>query len=93
MSQQPFAAFTVSYAGKAEGDDYKYDIFYEQALVARFFHDSRGDDNWIAFPDGHDEDAPLGGDSLSFLAGGGSEPLRLTPAAVAYLRSRIQSLQ
>ena len=86
MTPNDHARLTVRHAAVPK-DSYRYvfEILDGGRLVARFSHDHRGDDYWVEFPLGTTERAPLGGNSLTFLQGGGREPLRLTPEAVAYL--------
>jgi hypothetical protein len=64
--------------------NYTYRIYKGGQLVARFWHDFRGDENGVEFVSGGSEYAPLGGRS-DFLQGGGPEPLTLTARAAAYL--------
>ena len=53
-------------------------------MIARYWHDHRGDEHVIEFADGRREACPLGR-TTDFLEGGGPEPLSLTARAVAYL--------
>jgi hypothetical protein len=66
---------------------YTYRIYEADRLVARYWHDHRGDDHGIKFVDGHSEDWPVGL-MTEFLEGGGPEPLRLSDRAVTYLNAR-----
>lgn len=64
--------------------DYRYRVYRDDRLLAYYWHDYRGDDHGLEFVDGRVELNPLG-DVASFMAGGGPEPLVLTPRGVAYL--------
>lgn len=70
MRREPFAS-------------YEYEIYDGARLVARYWHDFRGDENGIDFIDGRSEQWP--GRVSDFLTGGGPYPLGLSDAAVAYL--------
>jgi hypothetical protein len=67
--------------------DYEYEVRREGVLVARFFHDYRGDGCWVVFPDGRGEE--VGAGVPNFLEGGGGQPLRLTDTAVRFLTARL----
>ena len=69
-------------------DEYRYEIHNGDRLVARYWHDFRADDHGIEFVDGPNESWPVG-QMTDFLKGGGSQPLRLSDAAIAYLNQRI----
>jgi hypothetical protein len=56
--------------------------------MARYWHDSRGDDHGIEFLDDTTQQWPVGR-VVEFIAGGGPEPLQLSARAVAYLNSRL----
>jgi hypothetical protein len=68
--------------------NYEYEIFDGTRLVARYWHDFRGDDHGIDFVDGRSEQWPVGR-MTDFLTGGGPHPLRLSAAAVAYLAEKL----
>ena len=66
---------------------YTYRIYDDDRLVARYWHDHRGDEHGIEFVDGASEAWPVG-NTIDFIEGGGAEPLRLSDRAVAYLKAR-----
>jgi hypothetical protein len=66
---------------------YTYRIYEGHRLVARYWHDHRGDEHGIEFLDGRSEDWPVGR-MVDFIEGGGPEPLRLSERAVVYLKER-----
>lgn len=84
----------MTYEVEHERDDqaasmiHSYRIMSNGGMVARYWHDHRGDEHGIEFPDGRREGWPVGR-SIDFHVGGGPEPLRLTPRAVAYLDSML----
>jgi hypothetical protein len=67
---------------------YWYDIFDGTRLVARYWHDHRGDEHGIEFVDGQCDEWPVGR-RADFLTGGGPVPLRLSKAAVQYLQGKL----
>ena len=67
--------------------EYAYRIYDGDRLVARYWHDHRGDEHGIEFIDGHSETWPVGR-MIEFIEGGGPEPLRLSERAQAYLKAR-----
>ncbi len=74
---------------KREGfGPYRYCIYEDGRLVARYWHDFRGDDHGIDFLDGTSEPSPVGR-MVDFIEGGGPQPLVLSSRAVAYLRQRL----
>ena len=68
--------------------EYRYLIYKDGDLVAKYWHDYRGDDHGIEFLDGKNDFWPVGGVG-SFMEGGGSAPLRLSAKAVAYLDEKL----
>ena len=66
---------------------YTYRIYDGARLIARYWHDHRGDEHGIEFVDGRSEGSPVGR-MIEFIEGGGPEPLRLSERAVAYLKAR-----
>jgi hypothetical protein len=67
-----------------------YYIYDDDQLIARYWHDHRGDDCGIDFVSGNSEDWPfshLG----QVLAGGGPLPLTLTNEAIVFLETRKSS--
>lgn len=85
-------SFTVKQVANdpGQGGNYNFEIYAGRTLVARLWHDYRGDEYGIVFPDGSKDDSPVGGNSNAFLEGGGPQPLRLSAAAVTYLRTKIR---
>lgn len=79
-------AFTIEYdsSSRESFGPYWYRISEDGQLIARFWHDYRGDDNGIVFIDGTKKNDPLGS-RANFLEGGGPRPLVLTKRAVEYL--------
>jgi len=71
---------------------YTYRIYDGDRLVARYWHDFRGDEHGIEFVNGTKEDWPVG-QMTDFIEGGGPEPLRLSDRAMAYLKDRQSSRQ
>ena len=67
--------------------EYTYRIYKNGQLVARYWHDYRGDDHGITFINGTEERCPVGR-MVDFIEGGGPQPLVLSARAVAYLESR-----
>ena len=69
---------------RAAGANYEYDILDGADVIARYWHDFRGDEHGLVFADGRSEDWPPGrrGD---FLTGIGPFTVRLSEAALAYL--------
>ncbi len=72
-------------------EDYRYRICRDGQLVASYWHDSRGDDHGIRFVDGITKSWPVG-NLLEFIQGGGSQPVTLTQAAIAYLEKNTAAL-
>jgi hypothetical protein len=68
--------------------EYWYCIYRNGRLIARYWHDYRGDEHGIEFADGEKEEWPVGR-MLDFLQGGGSQPLVLSGRAVAYLDGKL----
>lgn len=68
--------------------EYQYNIYEQGRLVARYWHDYRGDDHGIEFINGKKEDWPVGR-MVDFITGGGPQPLGLSERAVAYLKSKV----
>ena len=67
---------------------YRYGIYEDGRLVARYWHDYRGDDHGIEFPDGTSDFWPVGR-MTEFVTGGGPQPLGLSDQAIAYLEARL----
>jgi hypothetical protein len=68
--------------------EYRYRIFRDGTLVANYWCDFRGDDHGINFLDGTSVSWPVGS-VLAFIQGGGTQPLRLTDEAIAFLQERV----
>jgi hypothetical protein len=66
--------------------NYQYLIFEGKRLIAKYWHDFRGDSHGIEFVNGKKEGCP--GSMTSFLSGGGPKPLLLTEKAINYLNER-----
>lgn len=71
--------------------DYKYHIYCNDVLVARYWHDYCGDEHGIDFVNGQSEMWPVGR-MTEFLKGGGYQPTVLSRAAEAYIQQRIGGL-
>ena len=63
--------------------NYNYRIYNDSQLVARYWHDYRGDDHGIEFVNGSSLSCP--GRMTDFIEGGGPEPMSLSERAVMYL--------
>jgi hypothetical protein len=74
-------------SNRASFRPYTYRIYQDDRLIARYWHDHRGDEHGIEFVGGTREDWPVGR-MIDFVEGGGPEPLRLSDRAVAYLKAR-----
>lgn len=68
--------------------DYRYNIYEDGRLVARYWHDYRGDEHGIEFLDGRSEQS-LAGPMVEFITGGGPQPLVLSERAIAYLNDKL----
>ncbi|MBO9829839.1 hypothetical protein J7373_16420 [Xanthomonas sp. A2111] len=62
--------------------NYRYRIYDGIQLVARYWHDYRGDDHGIEFANG--KNLPCPGRMTDFIKGGGPEPMVLSEQAAAY---------
>ncbi|MGJ7498639.1 hypothetical protein ACSFA8_26780 [Variovorax sp. RT4R15] len=69
-------------------DGYGYFIFKGGKLVARYWHDHRGEEHEVRFVDGGSRSWPVGR-MTEFLEGGGPEPLMLSARAIAYLDANV----
>jgi hypothetical protein len=63
---------------------YWYEIWRGPNLVAKYWHDYRGDESCVVFPDGSEEPW-LAGSCATFLTGGGPKPTGLSKEAVELL--------
>jgi hypothetical protein len=68
--------------------EYRYVIYKGDRVVARYWHDYRGDDHGIEFSSGENESCPVGR-TIDFVEGGGPKPLTLTDKAIAYLNGKV----
>lgn len=60
-----------------------YRIYSGNQLVARYWHDYRGDEQGIEFVNGKSQTCP--GQTSDFITGGGPKPLALSKQAASYL--------
>lgn len=67
--------------------NYEYDVLDGNEIIARYWHDYRGDEHGVIFSDGNAEDWPVGR-MVDFINGGGTQPLTLSPAAIEWLKQR-----
>ncbi|CAJ0682051.1 hypothetical protein R82526_01541 [Ralstonia mannitolilytica] len=67
--------------------DYRYHIYDGDRLVARYWHDYRGDEHGIEFADESRESWPVGR-VVDFIEGGGPTPLVLSARALTYLAGK-----
>ena len=83
-------SYRIEHAGRDTKpfSDYKFRILNGDQLVARWSHDYRGDEHFIAFLDGSTESYPVG-TVMDFVQGGGPRPLVLTARGVAYLDQKL----
>lgn len=68
--------------------EYRYRIELDGELVANYWCDFRGDDHGIKFLDGTAVSWPVGS-VTAFIQGGGTQPPRLSDAAIAFLAERV----
>ncbi len=68
--------------------EYSYHIYKSGRLIARYWHDYRGDEHGIEFVNGITELCPVG-QTTDFLEGGGPKPLVLSKRAVAYIEHKL----
>jgi hypothetical protein len=68
--------------------EYKYRIYRDGQLIARYWHDYRGDEHGIDFINGTGELGPVGR-MTDFIEGGGPQPLVLSKRAIAYLDGKL----
>ena len=71
-------------------EEYKYEIFKDEVLVAVYWHDYRGDAHRIQFTNKESIEWPFGV-MTDFLTGGGPEPLGLSEKAIEYLDQQLAS--
>jgi hypothetical protein len=83
-------SFTIEYSKERPRgfDNVTYLIYEDGHLIARYWHDFRGEEHGIDFLNGYTDDWPVGQRS-DFVQGGGPEPLVLSERAVAYLKDKI----
>ena len=70
-------------------DGYGYSIYKGDTLVARYWHDHRGEEHEVKFVSGGSQAWPVGR-MTDFLQGGGPEPLSLSARAVTYLDNNVR---
>jgi hypothetical protein len=70
-------------------NEYRYNIYDDGRLIARYWHDYRGDDHGIDFINGSSEFLPVGR-MVEFVEGGGPQPLILTERAVSYIKQKLK---
>lgn len=75
---------------RAPFGEYRYCIYFGSDLIARYWHDYRGDEHGIEFVDGRYEGWPVGR-MIDFVEGGGPVPLALSARAQSYLRDKVGS--
>lgn len=69
--------------------EYRYCIYLESDLVAKYWHDYRGDEHGIEFTEGRSEGWPVGR-MVDFAECGGPVPLALSSRAQSYLREKLR---
>jgi len=74
-------------AGRDAFGNYSYRIYSGSQLVARYWHDYRGDEHGIEFVKG--ESLPCPGQMTDFIKGGGPEPLVLSERATSYIAQQL----
>jgi hypothetical protein len=70
-------------SGRDASGNYIFRIYNNDRLVARYWHDYRGDEHGIEFVNGKKQTCP--GQAASFITGGGQPPLVLSEQAASYL--------
>ena len=81
--------FTIRHSARERDSfgNYEYEVLEGPDVIARYWHDFRGDEHGIKFEDNSTEDWPIGR-MIDFINGGGPEPLTLSPAAIKLLEER-----
>ena len=69
--------------------NYWYKIYKDEQLIAKYWHDFRGDEHSLEFLDGTEKYCPLER-MTGFIKGGGSEPLTLSNCAIELLNCHNQ---
>jgi hypothetical protein len=84
--------FTIQHASPARDTqgNYRYGVYDGGRLIAKYWHDLRGDEHGIDFLSGGKYPWPVGS-VVDFMEGGGPEPLALSARAVAYLEQKVPS--
>ena len=82
--------FTNRLAGNKRDafEGYECEIFERTRLVARYWHDYRGDDYGVSLADGREIERPLPR-MPDFISGGGPQPLARSEAAVRWLTEHL----
>jgi hypothetical protein len=70
-------------SGRDASGNYIFRIYSNDRLVARYWHDYRGDEHGIEFVTGKKQACP--GQVVNFITGGGAQPLALSEQAASYL--------
>ncbi len=85
MSEQ----FTIRHAAadRKSFGNYEYEILKGSDVIARYWHDFRGDEHGIKFADGSTDLWPVGS-MTDFIHGGGPESITLSRAAIEWLTQR-----
>lgn len=68
--------------------EYRYRIYRGDTLIARYWHDYRGDEHGIDFLNGKFDMWPVGR-MIDFLEGGGPQPMVLSKRAEAFIEERL----
>ena len=82
-------SYSVAQTGRSSGSfgNYNYEIYRDGKLVARYWHDYRGDDHGLEFTN-RVREQPVGR-MVDFLEGGGPKPLVPSSEAIAYLDRKL----
>lgn len=68
--------------------EYRYLIYRGGTLIARYWHDYRGDEHGLEFLNGKIDMWPVGR-MIDFLEGGGPQPIMLSKRAEAFIKERL----
>ena len=74
-------------SGRDAFGNYSYRIYSDSRLIARYWHDYRGDEHGIEFVNG--KSLPCPGQMTDFIIGGGPEPLVLSERAATYIDQKL----
>lgn len=83
-------SYEIQQAKRDDGGfaNYNYSVFKGGRVVARYWHDYRGEEHGIEFVSGGTEAWPVGR-MIDFLHGGGPQPTSLSPEAISYLNRKL----